>query len=83
MCAYTYAFMFYFAGAGASFPAVGEYSCAYTPKQFKLPPRNFMAFRSKAKTHRPHFIFQQQQLEIVEEEDGKNELAIRAGMGKT
>lgn len=63
-------------------PAVGEHPCAYTPKQFKLPPRNMVASRSKAKTLCPHLIFQQRQLEIAEEEDGKNKLASKGRNGQ-
>lgn len=73
MRAYVCACMCYSAGAGAPVPAADEHSCAYTPKQFKLPPRNLLAFRSKAKTHCPRFIFQQRQLGITEEEDGKKQ----------
>lgn len=45
----------------------------HTPQsKFKLHPSNLVAFRSKAKTFCPHFIFHQQQLGIAEKEDGKN-----------
>ena len=63
-------------------PAAGEHLCAYTPKQFKLPPSNLVAFRLKAKTRCPHFIFQQRQLEIGEEEVGKHKLAQNGTSGQ-
>lgn len=65
-------------------PAVGEHSCAHTPKRFKSPPRIHLASRSKAKTHCSHFIFQQQQFGIAEGEMGKKKnWQVRVGMGNT
>ena len=60
-------------------PAVGEHTYAYTSKTFKLLPRNLVAFRSKAKTRCPPFIFQQRQLGIAEEEDGEKKRLVSKG----